>query len=150
MYLLYRFLKLSPSDRTLFLQAFLCLNFIRLGLWLFPFQTIQQLLIKINQVSSKPKSRNLIDLSKIGRAIHSISHYLPGQVRCLAQALTAHFLICHYGYSPQLKIGFAKGEGGLIEAHAWVECQGQVVMGDSYDLPRFTTLPALSINHHNK
>jgi hypothetical protein len=42
-----------------------------------------------------------------------------------------------------LRIGVAKGEAGKLEAHAWVESQGRIVIGGLRDLPYFTPLPPL-------
>ncbi|NEQ84407.1 MAG: lasso peptide biosynthesis B2 protein, partial [Moorea sp. SIO2I5] len=64
-------------------------------------------------------------------------------VKCLARALTSYTLMVQYGYVPQLRIGVAKGESGQLEAHAWVENQGLVVIGQLPDLTRFKTLPSL-------
>jgi hypothetical protein len=41
-----------------------------------------------------------------------------------------------------VRIGVAKGEGGKLEAHAWVECEGNVIIG-GYELERYTSLVAL-------
>jgi hypothetical protein len=48
-----------------------------------------------------------------------------------------------HGFSPQLRIGVAKGETGKLEAHAWIESQGKIVIGYLKDLSRFTPLPSL-------
>ncbi|NET54236.1 MAG: lasso peptide biosynthesis B2 protein, partial [Merismopedia sp. SIO2A8] len=64
-------------------------------------------------------------------------------VKCLARALTTQVFMSRQGYSPQLRIGVAKGEGGQLEAHAWVESQGQVVIGYLGNLSYFTPLPSL-------
>jgi hypothetical protein len=75
-------------------------------------------------------------------AVDIASHYMPGGVKCLARALTTQVLMSRYGYSPELRIGVAKGERGQLEAHAWVENQGQVVIGYLGNLSRFTPMPS--------
>jgi hypothetical protein len=50
---------------------------------------------------------------------------------CLSEALTAWVLLSRAGREPTLRIGVTKGEG--IEAHAWVECDGAIVIGDHPD-----------------
>ena len=59
---------------------------------------------------------------------------------CLVKALTTQLLLNRFGYPHQLRIGVAKGATSGIEAHAWIECEGKVLMGAAYDLNRFKPL----------
>jgi hypothetical protein len=43
----------------------------------------------------------------------------------------------------KLVIGVAKNQFQELEAHAWIEVQGRVVIGQLHDLERFTPLPTL-------
>ncbi len=137
-----KFLRLSSRERQLVINTFILLGLIRLALWLLPFQTLRRLLAKISQPSPQAQGLNQINLSKIVGAVNLSSRYMPGGVKCLARALTTQVLMSRCGYSPQLRIGVAKGEGGKLEAHAWVENQGQIVIGYLRDLSRFTPLPS--------
>jgi hypothetical protein len=47
-------------------------------------------------------------------------------------------LLQREGYAPQLRIGVSKAEG--FAAHAWLELEGKVLIGDS-DVARFTPFP---------
>ncbi|NEO22845.1 MAG: lasso peptide biosynthesis B2 protein [Moorea sp. SIO4G2] len=137
-----KFLRLTSRERQLVINTFILLGLIRLGLWLLPFQTLRRLIAKISQPSLQAQGVNQTNLSKIVGAVNLSSRYMPGGVKCLARALTTQVLMSRCGYSPQLRIGVAKGEGGKLEAHAWVENQGQVVIGYLRDLSRFTPLPS--------
>ncbi|OLT60718.1 lasso peptide biosynthesis B2 protein [Moorena bouillonii] len=137
-----KFLRLTSRERQLVINTFILLGLIRLGLWLLPFQTLRRLIAKISQPSLQAQGVNQTNLSKIVGAVNLSSRYMPGGVKCLARALTTQVLMSRCGYSPQLRIGVAKGEGGKLEAHAWVENQGQVVIGYLKDLSRFTPLPS--------
>jgi hypothetical protein len=66
------------------------------------------------------------------------SYYMPAL--CLARALTTKVLMNQQGYTPQLRIGVTKGQAGKLEAHAWVDYQGQVVMGNLPNLSQFNAL----------
>jgi hypothetical protein len=68
---------------------------------------------------------------------------MPGGAKCLARALTTQVLLNRQGYLPDLRIGVAKATAGQLEAHAWIEYQGQVVMGHLNDLARYLPLPSL-------
>jgi hypothetical protein len=139
-----KFLNFTPSDRYLLLSAALLLGLVRLGLWLLSFQTLQQVLARLSQPTCKPQTVDESSIEKIVWAVNVASSYTPGHVKCLARALTTQVLLNRCGYSPELRIGVAKGDKGKFEAHAWVENQGEIVIGHLSDLVRFTPLPSFS------
>lgn len=57
-----------------------------------------------------------------------------GGATCLAEAAVAHTMLRRHGHHARLRIGVRRGES-VLEAHAWVECDGTVVMGE---LPEMT------------
>ena len=48
----------------------------------------------------------------------------------LTQALAVQFLLTLYSYPAVVHVGVTKEEG-LIQAHAWLESDGKVVIGES-------------------
>jgi len=68
---------------------------------------------------------------------------VPGAT-CLPQALAAEALLKRGGLPADLRIGVMKGASGKLLAHAWVESDGRIVVGD---LPGgvdvYTRLPTL-------
>ena len=145
---LLKFLALSQCDRTLFLTTFFLLAGIKLGLRLLPFPTLRQCLARFGTAMSAPQSHRPIppdrtNLNRIIAAIHLSSRHMPGGAKCLARALTAQVLTRCCGYAPQLRLGVAKTASGQLEAHAWLEVQGEIAIGQLNDLDRFTPLPAL-------
>lgn len=63
-------------------------------------------------------------------AVQVSSHYVP-RTTCLTNALTGHSLLSQYGYPSLVKIGVGKSSEGEFEAHAWLEYEGKVVIGES-------------------
>jgi len=61
---------------------------------------------------------------------------------CLTQALAMLVLLDWFGHSSELRIGVAKNGADRLKAHAWVECEGKIVIGRRMDLSRFTVLPS--------
>ena len=59
------------------------------------------------------------------------------------QALTAKTLLARAGQPAALRIGVAKKPDGHLEAHAWLESEGRIVVGHLRDLSRFSPLPPL-------
>jgi hypothetical protein len=142
MKLLYKILRLKNRDRQLLLITFTLLGAIRLGLWLLPFPKWRRLLSHLMQPKSKLQGANPTSVSQVVWAVSVASRYMPGGVKCLARALATQVLLSQHGHPADLHIGVAKGEGGQLEAHAWVESQGQIVIGHLSNLSRFTPLPA--------
>lgn len=137
-----KFLNLTHSDRHLLLSVICLLNTIRLGMRLLSFQRLRQLLARFSQTKFLSQTLEQLSIDKIVWAVNVASFYTPGHVKCLARALTTQLLLIRCGYSPELRIGVAKGDKGQFEAHAWVEHQGVVVIGNLSDLGRFTPLPS--------
>jgi hypothetical protein len=72
--------------------------------------------------------------------VQAAGRFVPAAT-CLAQALAAQVLLGRDGYESTLRIGVARGERRNFQAHAWLECQGMVVVGAVDTLPHFTPLP---------
>ena len=136
-----KFLSFTSRERQLLLGTFFLLGLVRLGLWLLPFQTLRQILASISQTNPVGEQKYCPPTTdEIVWAVNLSSRYMPGGAKCLARALTTQVLMSRHSYSPQLRIGVAKGDGGQLEAHAWVESQGEIVIGHLRDLSRFTPL----------
>lgn len=134
-----KFLNLRASDHYLLFRAVVLLGAIRLGLWLLPFQALRRLLAGLAQTTSQAEAQ--VSIQQVVWTVQVASRCMPGGVKCLARALTTKVILGWYAYPAELRIGVAKGEAGQLEAHAWVESQGRVVIGGLSDLPRFTPLP---------
>jgi hypothetical protein len=65
--------------------------------------------------------------------------YVPNAT-CLPQSLAAQVLLGRHGYLTQLRIGFARDKEGRLKAHAWLEKEGEVIVGGE-DYLHYTPLP---------
>jgi len=135
-----KFLSLTPSDRVLLINALLLLGAIRLGLKLLPFQRLRRLLERMAQPTGTLQEEELASVDKVAWAVMVASHYIPG-ARCLAQALATQVLLKRRGYPTQLRIGFIRGMGGQMSAHAWVESDGRVAIGGTGSMAHYIVLP---------
>ena len=69
---------------------------------------------------------------------------IPGGSNCLVQALAAAVLLGRHGYSSRLRLGVARAPDGRLEAHAWVERDGKLLLGG----PRVERYaPLLALEH---
>jgi Transglutaminase-like superfamily len=140
-----KFLSLSPIEQRLLLQAALWLGLITLGLRVFSFQTIRRWLagmargpVVLTHTQPSPE--------QVTWGVRVASRYIP-VATCLPQALAAQMLLKQKGYPAFLRVGIAKGEQGQLEAHAWVESYGQIIIGDLKNLGRYTQLPSLEVEN---
>lgn len=76
----------------------------------------------------------------IAWAVETATTLLPGTGTCLPAALVATRLLAAHGHEATLHLGVAPTADG-IDAHAWVEHDGDVLVGDLPDLARFHPLP---------
>lgn len=132
---------LSWQQRRVVLYAFCLINTIRLSLWLFPFGVVRrQLRTFLPNYKSDCSITGVISVLFIVQAVAIAANYSLGHPKCLARALTAQILLNQYGYSHNLHIGIAKNEARELEAHAWIEYRGQVIVGMLSNLDQFKTL----------
>lgn len=113
-----------------------------LGLRVVSFQTIRRLLKGPRHKAARVHSADQPSANRIAWAVGVASRYVPAAT-CLPQALAVRMLLRQQGHPARLHIGVAKGERGQLEAHAWVESQGGIVIGNSQDISRYTPLPPL-------
>jgi len=117
----------------------------RLGLSLLPFQTLRRILAKVSVANVRLKRTDHSSAAKAIWAVKVAACYMPGAGTCLAQALTAQSLLARRGRPATVHIGVVKGEKGELQAHAWLESQGDIVVGSS-ELERYTPLVAIEKN----
>jgi hypothetical protein len=112
---------------------------VRLGLWLLSFRTLQSLL----QKWAKPgvHAAGAPAPQRVAWAVMAASGYVPRTSTCLPQALAVQALLSRAGYPAELHIGVAKNGAARLDAHAWVESQGEVVFG-GWELERYERLLA--------
>ncbi|MBH8562237.1 lasso peptide biosynthesis B2 protein [Nostoc sp. CENA67] len=141
-----KFFSLTASDRLLLVKAVFILAVIRVGLKLLPFQQLRRLLAKIAQPKAKLQAMDEASVKKVAWAVTVASPYL--RAICLPQALAVQVLLARRGYPTQLRIGFTRSKSGQMSAHAWVESQGEVVIGGAGNMARFIPIPLQRVESH--
>jgi len=79
------------------------------------------------------------EATRIVWAVRAAGSRMPGRT-CLVEALTADAMLRRHGYAPALKIGVRRGSLVSLDAHAWVECEGTVVIGETATLAEYVVL----------
>jgi hypothetical protein len=126
MTLIHRFFKLNNETRLLLIKALMVQWIIRLMLWLFSFNRIEKIVKRFSKV--KPVGTS-ISLTRITWAVQVMGRFVP-ESTCLVRALSGQVLLGRYGYSSLVKIGVSRNKGEF-EAHAWLEHDNEVVLGES-------------------
>lgn len=136
---LYKLLHLPPAERGLLIRTALLLSATRLGLWVLPFSTVRSCLDRLATTSAGSCTAGRYSADQIARAVAVASRYIPGAT-CLTQAMAGQVLLERTGLRAQLRIGVARSGEQRLQAHAWVECQGNIVIGES-EARHHTRLP---------
>jgi hypothetical protein len=136
------FVQLPSAQRYFIGKSVLLVGGIRIGLWLLPFRTLRHLVVRVAPESPERQEVDQAFLDRVVWAVTVASRCVP-KATCLARALAAQVLLARRGHLVHLRIGVARSETCEFEAHAWVECQGRVVIGGTEAPWRFTPLPPL-------
>jgi hypothetical protein len=140
-----KWLDLPASEHRGLLEAMLLLAGIRLALWLRPFDAIRQELDRPARRSRRSRSGAnepaANEIMRVRRHVDVGSRYIPG-ASCLTQALAAQVLLRRAGLDTMLRIGVKKEPVEGFKAHAWLECDGVIVVGGEV-MPQFTPLPPI-------
>ncbi len=75
-------------------------------------------------------------------AVRGAARHLPGKPTCLPQAIVAQTMLRRRAMAGTLHIGAVLEDDGRLAAHAWIELDGRVLIGDLPDLDRFIPLRA--------
>lgn len=122
-----KFWRLAPSERALFLVAMVSVAVIGMSLRLVSFRRIQDMLEPARGVTG-PEPSTLdagVQARKIARLVAAASRHGPFRANCLPTSLALrHMLLCR-GIKADLRVGVRKTADGKLEAHAWVEHEGQ-------------------------
>ena len=136
----------SLSDQLLLLAALGRVCFVRLGLWMLPFRVVREkverITISANTSSGPRATQDLGVVLRVASSVRRASRYIPAAT-CLTQALATQILLARRGQVSHLRIGVSKGQEGELKAHAWVESQGRIVIGQTKDLKSYTILNRL-------
>ena len=121
-----RFWKLSKDKKSLLIKSIVLTTLIRVCLYLIPFSRIHTTFNTLSRIQINQNSPKKVD--DIIWSVKVASQYVPKST-CLVQAITAQILMIHYNHDSILRIGVNKSKD--FEAHAWVEINKKVILGES-------------------
>lgn len=77
------------------------------------------------------------ELADVVQAVERVSRPFPRALPCLPRALATQLLLRRRGGGASLCFGVARDGDGPLTAHAWVELDGEILIGAVPELERF-------------
>jgi hypothetical protein len=136
--------QIRTADWQLLVRAGLRLLLVRLALWLLPFGTVRRLALRRRRTVAPPQDPGLP--RRAAWAVAALGRRLPAMT-CLVQAIALESLLSQAGHAVTLRIGVRRAGPGTTSrwlAHAWVEQDGQVLLGNVPDLTTYAVLTGLT------
>ncbi len=118
--------RLSPDERLILARAWGLFLLMDLALRILPLSRV----VAISQ-KGPPKRRapaGTSSVSRLARLVELAGRYAPVKATCLKIALVGSWILARKGIPTSLKIGVAR-QGGRLRAHAWLEREGEIVLG---------------------
>ena len=137
-----RFLRLVPSERALLLRVLLLLAAIRLVLWVAPLSLLRALLSQPLIAAAFPPPLVHVPVERLAWAVQAASRPIPA-ASCFTQSLALQFLLSRSGHASSIRIGVAKDPESGFQAHAWVDCGGQILLNRPEEVAGYKRLASL-------
>ena len=133
-----RIIVLPAHEKGIVARALFWLWFFRLRNLILPYRLTKKWLSEEVGTYPTPGLQNVAIIKGVTRSVRTCSRYVPGAT-CLTQALAARAMLRHYGQEANIRLGVIKSEVS-IDAHAWVEIDGRIVLGQSTNSPHYAVL----------
>ena len=127
---LVQFHDLSAVQKRMLLAAWLWLPFFWLGLRVLGLARFQARLLKAPVRSTVYLA--LPNIKALGETVNIAARHSPFPVTCLSRSLLLDWLLRRRNVARKLRIGVRMTEG-ILDAHAWVECE-DVPVNDRSDV----------------
>ena len=134
-----KFWRLPWSDQSLLCQVAFRLSLVSLALRLLPFSWWRRWLDP-----KPPSGSSRAGIGLQDRAVWAVAvagRHVPGAT-CLVQSLVGAEMLRRTGHSVEIRVGVSTSPEQRIRAHAWVECEGRIVLGGADGASQYTPLPA--------
>ena len=117
---------MSRSDYFLLAKAALIVIGFRVALHVLPFRTVARFAAR---GAFRRGSVDTIERERFVWAVNAVSRKIMPSRRCLVRALSVQWFLRRAGVPAELCIGARKQAAGRLNAHAWVELDGNVIIG---------------------
>jgi hypothetical protein len=126
--------RLSARERRRALGTIVLMALVRTALWVLPFRQVRRLASAVGSSHWRHLGFGETDTRW---AVRLAARYVPG-ASCLTQAITAQLLLSWSGTESRLHVGVSRL--GKFEAHAWLECNGNILLGGEEESSRYSPI----------
>lgn len=133
-----RFAALSVADRMLLLRAFTTMVDVWLTLRASSWPAAERRLQHRATVRTMSATGAAASVDRLQWAVRTVACHVF-RTTCLVQAIALQILLARSGRPSELRLGVHRAGDGLVAAHAWLECDGAVLIGEPP--PASTPLP---------
>lgn len=135
------------SEWLLVLKVILLLASMRAALAVMPFSRLQRF---VSRPQARPRRAGLTRQRKVLALLERVGHRMLRPRPCLPQALAGKWLHQRWGMEAELRIGVVKTSEGTLQAHAWLERDGRIILGRIPSIDDYKVLIPLSEKSEEK
>lgn len=140
--MLRRLVSLSAVERRALAQATGRVLVIRFRLTV---QPLGRVLTAVRRQSERPRSAPPAPVPVLVWAVRAAGRRFLRRNPCLTEALALWGLLRRHGYDSRIRIGVARDRTAEFEAHAWVERDGEILIGGSRSPESYVPLPVFDV-----
>ena|SRR5687768_6598334 len=129
-------------------QALAVVWMVRAALGRVPFETLGAAVARLGRrrrriepIRGAAGARRIERIERVVRGVNRASRRVRGAT-CLTRALAVQALLGFTGVSSLVRYGVGRDANGGFRAHAWVECDGRVIIGGGEDMNGLVALSA--------
>jgi Uncharacterised nucleotidyltransferase/Transglutaminase-like superfamily len=140
-----RWLRGPASHRRVVVEAAALLPVVRLGLSMLPYTLVERRLARWAKARPVRSATGEDPIARVTSAVDGVGRRLPG-ISCLSRALATHAMLVRRGIPAVVRLGARPRSNARrsLDAHAWVETGGRVVMGDVPWLAEYQQFESIS------
>ncbi len=137
-----KFAKRRFADKFLLLEALILIVVIRIGLSIRGYAAIARFVDRFDRGDSTSSNSADSFSYRAAWAVSKASRIIKNDKPCLAQSLALRLLLNRKGLGSKIVIGVKKSDDFSIQAHAWVEKEGEVLIGGASSPFRYAIMSA--------
>ena len=104
---------------------------------------LDTIVVRLGKASRVERSgANTLDLERAARLVEAVASFYPLKATCLKKSLVLFRILRRRGIPVEFRLGVSKLHGDFT-SHAWLECQGRVLLGEGMT-DRYRPLPAVT------
>jgi hypothetical protein len=115
----------SGAEQALICEAVVMLGLSRIVVLTVPFRVLTKWL---SRAPDAPASDQAL-IVRVRQAVTTAARNVPWNAVCLPQAIAAKAMLARRGQGSAFHFGASLDPNGKLIAHAWLECDGQIVTG---------------------